>query len=98
MEADRESFVAECYWPDFDDADLAVLDRRIDRAIAELAAGQSVRYLGSILLREDEVLLCRFEGAAGDVRGVAERAEIPFDRILTTAYSPRPISQQGGPE
>jgi hypothetical protein len=97
MEADRESFVAECYWPDFDDGDLAVLDRRIDGAIAELAA-DSVRYLGSILLREDEVLLCRFEGAADDVRGVAERAEIPFDRILSTAYSPRPISQQGGQE
>ena len=39
MEGERESFVAECYWPDVDDADLATLDRRIDRVIAELAHG-----------------------------------------------------------
>ena len=37
MEGERESFVAECYWPDVDDADLATLDRRIEHVIAELA-------------------------------------------------------------
>ena len=96
MEAHRDSYVAECFWPDIDDADLAVLERRIDRVIAELGADQSVRYLGSILLREDEVLLCRFEGAADRVRGVAEQADVPFDRLLTIAYSPH--SAQGGPQ
>lgn len=37
---------------------------------------------------EDEVVLCRFEGAADAVREVAERARVPFDRILATAGSP----------
>ena len=96
MEAERESFVAECYWPDVVDADLATLDRRIDQVIAELATGRAVRYLGSILLREDEVVLCQFEGPAARVRDVAERAEIPFERILATAHSPWPLSRNGG--
>jgi hypothetical protein len=88
MEGERESFVAECYWPDVDDADLATLDGRIDRVIAELATDRAVRYLGSILLREDEVVLCQFEGPAGSVRDVAELAKVPFDRILSTAHTP----------
>jgi hypothetical protein len=98
MDAERESFVAECYWPDVDDDDLALLDQRIDRVIAALSAERAVRYLGSILLREDEVVLCQFEGAAEHVRDVADRAEIPFERILATAHSPRPSSRNGGPE
>lgn len=85
MEGERESFVAECYWPDVDDADLATLDRRIDRVIAELGSDRAVRYLGSILLREDEVVLCQFEGPADRVRDVVELAEVPFERILATA-------------
>ncbi|MGZ4335554.1 MAG: hypothetical protein ACXVRJ_14955 [Gaiellaceae bacterium] len=98
MDAERESFVAECFWPDIDDADLPTLDRRIERAIAELATEREVRYLGSILLREDEVVLCQFEGSPDRVRAVVERAEIPFERILATAHSPGPLSRNGGPE
>ena len=85
-------FTAECFWPDVDDADLATLDNRIDRAIAELPT-DAVRYLGSILLRDDEVVLCQFEGPVQGVRDVAERAEIPFERILATAHSPWQLAQ-----
>ena len=85
---DDESFVAECYWPDVREEDLAGLDRRIDEAIVELAAAHPVRYTGAMLLRDDEVVLCRFEGSAESVRAVAERAEIPYERILATAHSP----------
>lgn len=98
MDADHENFVAECFWPDVDDADLARLDLRIDRVVAALAAEGPVRYLGSILLREDEVVLCQFKGSAGNIRDVAERAEIPFERILATAHSPWLLSQNGGLE
>lgn len=97
METERESFVAECFWPDVDDGDLAALDRRIDSALGELAAEHTVRYVGSMLLREDEVVLCRFEGPLEIVRTVAERAEVPFARILATAHSPWP-SRNGGSE
>jgi hypothetical protein len=73
-------FVVECFWPDVKDADVEALDRRVEHA----AAGLPVRYLGSILLREDEVVLCRFEGTAATVKEIAERAEIPFERILVS--------------
>jgi len=44
--------------------------------------GESVRYLGSMLMPEDEVVLCFFEGSATMVRRAAQRAEVPFERIL----------------
>jgi hypothetical protein len=53
-----------------------------------VATGLDVRYLGSILLREDEVVLCQFDGAADVVRTVVERAQVPFERILHAPRSP----------
>ena len=93
MEPERRSFVAECFWPDVSEADLEALDRRVEQAAAELAPPQ-VCYLGSILLREDEVVLCQLDGPADTVRAVAERARVPFERILQTARSP--WTSQGG--
>ncbi len=88
MTEGAESFVAECFWPDVQEADLVALDGRVRRA----AADGGVRYLGSILIRDDEVVLCRFEGSVSAVRALAVRAEIPFDRILGTTSSPWPTS------
>jgi hypothetical protein len=47
-----------------------------------------VRYHGSVLMREDEVVLCFFEGTAEGVRHAAQDAAIPFERIMETAGSP----------
>ena len=84
------SFVAECFWTGVSEEDLPALDERAQRSVAVLAReGEHVRYLGSLLLREDEVVLCFFEGSAAGVRMAAERAEIPFERILeTTGHGP----------
>ncbi len=83
-------FVAECFWPGVTDAEVAALDERAHACARELAAaGESVRYLGSILMREDEVLLCQFEGAADAVRRACELAAVPFERILEATHSPR---------
>jgi hypothetical protein len=87
---EAETFVAECFWPDVKESDLKALDRRVERAAADLEPGRKLRYLGSILLREDEVVLCQFEGAADAVRDVAERARVPFERILAASHSPWP--------
>jgi hypothetical protein len=84
MEPATPSFIAECFWPDVSEADLEALDRRV----AQAATGLDVRYLGSILLREDEVVLCQVDGLADTVRTVAERAQVPFERILRAARSP----------
>jgi hypothetical protein len=90
VEAESSSFVAECFWPDVSVADLEALDRRVRAVTAELGERHGVRYLGSILVREDEVVLCHFEGSADAVRETAERAAIPFERILETTRAPRP--------
>jgi len=86
VETGTSSFIAECFWPDVSEADLDALDRRVAQAATDLAP--DVRYLGSILLREDEVVLCQFDGPADGVRVVAERAEVPFERILHAARAP----------
>jgi hypothetical protein len=77
------SFVAECYWPDVHEEDVRELDRRIAASLAD-----GVRYLGSVLIREDEVVLCHFEGTAPAIRRVAERARVPYERLLAATHTP----------
>jgi hypothetical protein len=85
---DEATFVAECFWPGVTELDLGALDRRAIASAEDVSRdGEPVRYLGSILMRVDEVVLCRFEGGADAVRLVAERAAIPFDRIVETFQS-----------
>jgi hypothetical protein len=85
-------FIAECFWPGVSESDLSALDERAQRRVEELSqSGENVRYLGSLLLRVDEVVLCRFEGDADAVRVAAKSAAIPFERILETAESPWPL-------
>ena len=43
-------------------------------------------FVGSLLMPEDEVLLCLFAGPAEEVRAVSERAELPFGRFLTCLW------------
>src|SRR5512146_3049631 len=96
MDADRESFVAECFWPGVTESDLEALERRVHAAVAASRGDGGVRYLGSILMLDDEVVLCQFQGSAETVHEVAERAEIPFERILVAVHSPWPVSGDGG--
>jgi hypothetical protein len=89
------SFVAECFWIGVTDDDLRGLDERAASAIERIGVdGETVRYLGSVLMRADEVVLCFFEGTAEGVRRAAEDAAIPFDRILETASSPWAVKQR----
>jgi hypothetical protein len=84
-------YVAECFWSDVEDTDLQALDERVAAVTAELvSAGDEVRYLGSMLLRADEVVLCFFAGSEATVRRAAELSSIPFERILEAARSPWP--------
>lgn len=80
MRPDASWQVAECLLPGLTEAtaeDLA------DRVRAELARSPgAVSFIGSLLMPEDEVLLCLFTGPPADVRAITERAELPFERIL----------------
>ena len=70
---DEGTYVAECFWPGVSEHDLSALDERTQACVAELSrGGENVRYLGSLLLRADEVVLCRFEGDDDAVREMVE--------------------------
>lgn len=72
--------VAECLLPGVDQAAAEALGARLK---AELARSSSpVAFLGSLLMPEDEVLLCLFAGPLAEVRAISERAQLPFERIL----------------
>jgi hypothetical protein len=76
------SFVAECYWPDVHEEDVRALDQRIAASLAD-----DVRYFGSVLIAEDEVVLCHFEGSADAIRRVAKRARVPYERLLAATVN-----------
>jgi hypothetical protein len=88
----RTRYVAECFWAGVQEQDLRELDRRIVGSIAGAGTkrGVPVRYLGWLLVVDDEVVLVLFEGPMGTVRRVAEHAEVPFERLLQVSYAPRP--------
>ena len=78
---DPQWLVAECLLPGLSQATAEALGRRIRQELARLP-GHCVSFLGSLLMPEDEVLLCLFAGAEADVRVVSEQAGLPFERIL----------------
>jgi hypothetical protein len=81
-------YVAECFWTGVSERDLRELDTRAGATAASLAAGgQDVRYLGSVLMPDDEVVLCLFEGSADAVRRTAEEARIPFSRLVEGVHA-----------
>lgn len=81
--SDPTNHVVECFWPGIEPADLADLDARAAASAAGLGReGASVAYRGSLLLREDEVVLCFFVGAQAAVVEAMRRAEIAYERIL----------------
>lgn len=90
MPKDRSGeYLAECLWPGVREADLRDLDDRARRCAADVSSdGRPVRFLGSTLILEDEVVQYTFEGSADAVREVAERAGIPFDRLLESSHGP----------
>ena len=77
-------YVAECFWSGVTEADLAELDARANAIAGE---GDEVRYRGSTLVPSDEVVFCFFQGPSAEaVQAVAERAAIPFERILASVH------------
>ncbi len=89
MPDEPAEYVAECFWPGVGAAELVALDDRAASAAEALSGPDApVRYLGSLLIVEDEVVLCRFEGAELSVRRAVEQAGVPFERIVRADRSP----------
>jgi hypothetical protein len=76
----QAELIVECLWPDVKAADVEKLNWRIQRECGR--SDQIVRYLGSVLITEDEVVLCMFKGSQEAVRVVAQAAQVPFGRVL----------------
>jgi hypothetical protein len=97
VEAPTVGLVGECYWPGVVESDLQALDERLRASTADLQGrGEPVRYLGSILLQADEVVLCQFWGTSAAVREVAERSDVPFERILESTITPAVAPDERG--
>jgi hypothetical protein len=81
-------YLAECFWTGVKQSDLGGLDQRAeDAAVALSERGENVRYLGSLLMLDDEVVLCRFEGSEESVRLAARTAGVPYERIVKVTRS-----------
>jgi len=66
---------------------------RIEASLVAVAGdGEPTRYLGGLLVIDDEVVLLAFEGPVGAVRRVVDHARLPVGRILRVAYAPWPFS------
>ncbi|HSZ49101.1 MAG TPA: hypothetical protein VK823_27445 [Streptosporangiaceae bacterium] len=72
--------IAECLLPGMTTALAQSLGERLRTELARSAT--PVSFLGSLLMPEDEVLLCLFAGPLAEVRALSERAGLPFERIL----------------
>jgi uncharacterized protein DUF4242 len=72
--------IAECLLPGITSAIAEELGEQVK---AELARSRSpVTFIGSLLMPEDEVLLCLFAGPSAEVRTISEQAGLPFERIV----------------
>jgi hypothetical protein len=80
----RMSCLVECFRSGVREEDLQDVDRRITDSVAALPDVDDLRYLGSILVLDDEVVLCLFDGPLATVRRVVEHAGVPYERILRT--------------
>jgi len=69
------TYLVECYWP-------GVSEREVADRVAHVSGAQ-VTHVDSILVRDDEIVLCVFEGPSADaVRDATQRAGLPLERIV----------------
>lgn len=76
------SFIMERYWPGVTEADVLQAG-----AALQAAGGDDVRYLGSVLMPGDEVVLFRFDAAsAQQVAAASEQARLRCDRVVPAVF------------
>ena len=69
-----QTYLVECYWPGVTEESLTQLSRSSE-------AGD-VAWLESILVPEDEIVLCLFEGPSEEaVRESSRRSGLPSERV-----------------
>jgi hypothetical protein len=89
-------YAAKCYWPGVNQIEL---EHTAARAIENSSqnAPRHVRYLGSLLFRDDELVLCMFEApSCAAVKRASELAGIPCERVMASVWL-RPHDQASAP-
>jgi hypothetical protein len=82
----RVDFIAECFWAGVTEQDVRASDARLCAAITDLVSnGHRIGYAGPLVMPTDEIVMYLFEGTEELVRLAAERAAIPYDRIIRTS-------------
>lgn len=78
------TFMAECFWPGVSAQKVADVGERVRQASYAISCDDGcARYLGSILVLQDEIALFLLEAASIDAAGeLARQAAIPSERIL----------------
>ena len=87
-------YVAECFWDGVREEDLHDVGRRIEASLVAVAGdGEPARYLGGLLVIDDEVVLARVRGPDGRGTAGGDHARLPFGRILRVAHAPWPSTE-----
>lgn len=80
----QTTYIAECFWPDVRQDEIALAAQRIRTSTSELSReGRRVGFTGSMLIPRDDVVFYLFDGDSAEaVREACERAAIPFERVV----------------
>jgi hypothetical protein len=75
-----QTYVVECYWPGVD-------ERRLTDAVERLPLDDDASWISSILIPDDEIVLCVVEATSADgVRASARQAGLPAERIVACVH------------
>jgi len=87
-ESGAGGYIAECFWPDVDQAQVDLAAARVRSTAEELTrGGRPVELTDTILVGKDEVVFYVFDSASGEaVREACELAAIPFERIVASVH------------
>ena len=91
-------YAAKCYWPGVNETEFEAIAARAT-AHSSRDARRAAKYLGSLLFRDDELVLCLFEARSPSaVKRASERAGIPCERVMDTIWlGPRPDADKAQP-
>jgi hypothetical protein len=82
------TYLVECFWPGVTrEAVEAANARARDRAALLRREGSSLRFLGSLLVPDDEVVFFQFRATSSEeVARASLEAQLPFDRVAVSLW------------
>jgi hypothetical protein len=91
-------YAAKCYWPGINQTEVNAIAARAT-AHSSRDARHGAKYLGSLLFRDDELVLCMFEAPTPSaVKRASERAGIPCERVMHSIWlGPPPDEEKAQP-